>query len=213
MAASGMGESRRWTNCSTALQPVSLCVRVHTDTSAPCRALCLWSPITRRHVSLLCATVVPLPAVLPPFLYVLMQGLSTAVLEVSWHCETVLLYFHNVLFSFQSLTATPNQAPLRSIKPRISSLLRHKNYQYVVFNSQMSPKLSFQLTFWTFKSVFEGRFFEGDTCRNFFFLLDVFLGEVSPVQKCPPVYGNSSPPSNSTGSGGCSFSSGSLQDP
>lgn len=27
------------------------CVRVHADTSAPCRASCLWSPITRRHVS------------------------------------------------------------------------------------------------------------------------------------------------------------------
>lgn len=34
------------------------------------------------------------------------------------HCETVLLYFHNMFFSFQSLTATQNQAHLRSIKPR-----------------------------------------------------------------------------------------------
>lgn len=52
---------------------------VHADTSAPWRALCLWSPVTRKHISLLCVTVVPLPAVLPPFTYVLMQGLSTAM--------------------------------------------------------------------------------------------------------------------------------------
>lgn len=44
-------------------------------------------------------------------------------------------------------------------------------------------------------------------------LLDVFVSEVSPVPKCLPVDGNNSTPFNSTGSGGCSFSSGSLQDP
>lgn len=76
------GNSQGGTNCSTALQ----LVYVHADTSAPCRTLCLWSPITRRHVSLLCATFVPLPAVLPPFPYVFMHGLSTVVFEALWDC-------------------------------------------------------------------------------------------------------------------------------
>jgi len=102
----------------------SACVRVRADTPAPCPACSLWSPITSSHVPLLRATLVPLPAVLPPSPGDLMQGLSTATFEVAWCCGTVLLCLHNAFLCFQSLTATPNQAPLRSIKPR--SLLHYK---------------------------------------------------------------------------------------
>lgn len=115
LAASGTGGViGRETNSSTSLQPVScVCMQTHLHLGGPC----VCGALLPEGTTLLRASVVPLPAVPSPFPWVLMQGPSAATFEKSQQHESFLLYFHNPFFS-KSLTATPNQIPLRPSIPR-----------------------------------------------------------------------------------------------
>lgn len=96
------GAKERCGSLGSACARRHICASRHPELVEPCSQKARFP--TGRHC---CAP----PAVLPPLPYVLTPGLSAATLEVSWHCDRFCSI--SITFSFQSLTATPNQTPLR----------------------------------------------------------------------------------------------------